>query len=74
MIISDSSLLKWQIENSETGDVCTCQEDRCEHAIDPKDYQKLDEGLIVNAMWPFDSNYFYPGLDYKNCTISIIYG
>ena len=63
MILTESSLLKWQVENPDDGDVCTCEEDRCEHVIDVKDFDKLEEGLIVNAMWPFEGNHFYPGLD-----------
>ena len=67
MILTESSLLKWPVENPETGDVCECDgdDDRCEHTIDVKDFDKLEEGLIVNAMWPFDGNHFYPGLDQK---------
>merc|ERR1712137_204487 len=63
MILTESSLLKWPVENPETGDVCECDgdDDRCEHTIDVKDFDKLEEGLIVNAMWPFDGNHFYPG-------------
>ena len=71
MILTESSLLKWPVENPETGDVCPCEEDRCEHAIDIKDYHKLDEGLIVNAMWPFEGNYFYPGMDYETYVLVI---
>jgi len=62
MILTESSLLKWPVENPESGDVCDCDDDFCEHAIDiKKDYDKLEEGLIVNAMWPFEGNHFYAG-------------
>ena len=65
MILTESSLLKWPVENPESGDVCDCDDDFCEHAIDiKKDYDKLEEGLIVNAMWPFEGNHFYAGLGY----------
>jgi len=61
MIVSESSLLKWPVENPAIGDVCECDEDRCEHVIDVKEYEQLEEGDVVNAMWPFDGNHFYQG-------------
>ena len=40
-------------------DTCECDND-CEHSIKPKDFGKLKEGLVVNALWPFDENHYYP--------------
>ena len=57
--VTDKIELKWQVEDPAQNYTCLCDND-CEHSIKPADFDQLEEGLVVNALWPFDDNHYYP--------------
>ena len=58
-LVNSKTELKWQIEDKDNAYTCDCDND-CKHTIKPSDFKNLQDGLMVNALWPFDGNYYYP--------------
>lgn len=51
--------LKWRVDDPTTDFTCECDDD-CEHSIKPDELDTLKDGLMINALWPFNGNHYYP--------------
>ena len=58
-LVTANTELKWRIDNPDSDYTCECDDD-CEHSIKTEEFDQLKEGLMVNALWPFNGNHYYP--------------
>jgi len=59
MMVTANTELKWQVDDPAANNTCPCDDD-CEHSIKKEEFDQLKEGLMVNALWPFNGNHYYP--------------